>query len=218
MKSIKTLGLLAISALALVAFVGTASASASVFKAGAVGKKLTTVTLSQHIFKITGAEVKCSLSDFEGETEALESESQTVHPVYKECEAFGFKEGVSVTTTGCEYTFNANTTPEMGAVTVKNCGTEAGGEKGVLIKVNIPLLATCEVLVPDQEIPNAVSYANNAGEIKVKATAIGIKSNVVKSTGLCPLTTGLHEGAEKGGTYTGESEVSAEGTTIEYVK
>jgi hypothetical protein len=226
MKHIKMLGLVAFSAMALVALLGTASASASSFTSPAAGTTLKSKTLVQHIFTITNNQVKCSTTSFEGKTEGtkkqteeegktgteVHTESQIVHPVYEGCEAFGFKEGVTVTTKGCDYTFNANTTAEMGVVKV----IDHTGETctGIVIKVEIPF-TKCVVSVGKQELASAVSYANNAGKIKVKATATAIATNVTTSEGLCPLTTGLHTGAN-GATYTGESEVEAEGSSVTY--
>lgn len=219
MKNMKMLGLLAVSAMALVAFVGTASASASSFTAGEAGKSLKTVVKENHVFTITNQKVTCSVNKFEGKTEGTLSEgkihsgTQKVHPVYEGCEAFGFKEGVSVTTTGCSYILDATS----GNVTLQECTTERSGEKGILIKVSIPFTATCEVLVANQSIAAAVTYANSEGGVLVTANASSIKSNVVASTGLCPLVKGLHEGAE-GGTYKGKSLVTGEGTTVEWTK
>lgn len=234
MKNIKILGLLAVSAMALIAFVGTASASAAEtkgsFTAGAEKAELTTRTIKAEVFKITGAEVKCGITKFVGSTEGTKGEdglfhstTQNVHPVYEECEAFGFKEGVSVTTApaGCIYTLSADTTGEpeanMADVVVSGCTS------GIIIKVS-NIFATCEVNVGNQTVHTGVSYRNTvnngaetAGGVAVKSTATGITANVTKSSGLCPLTTGVHEGA-KGASYEGEAEVHAKGTTITYTQ
>jgi hypothetical protein len=217
MKHVKRIGLIAVAAMALVAFVGTASAAAAEeFHTGVVGAALSTKTLEKEVFSVTESPVECEVSKFEGQTEALNSETQKVHPVYEKCKAFGFS--ATVTTTGCTYTFSSKTVSEMGAVNVTGCTTEKAGEKGVLIKVSVPFIATCEVLIRNQNVPSAVRYTTNGSNMKVKATGSGIASNVVTSSGGCPLTTGKHEGGTTpaGGTYFGEAEVSAAGTFLKY--
>lgn len=206
MKHMKKLGFLAFAAMALVAFVGTASASAASFETGATEAALSTTTLSQHVFTVTGTPVKCNVSKFEGETEALTATHQKVHPVYEGCEAFGFTEGVSVNTgsAACKYDLQA-----AGGVIVEGCAS------GITITVS-NIFATCVVNVPNQTIASAVSYANNGNNIVVTANASEIEANVTTSSGLCPLKTGVHSGAA-GATYTGQSEVSAAGTFLKFI-
>jgi hypothetical protein len=205
MRNLKTLGLLAIAAMALAAFVGTATASASEFVAGEDGAAIETTTTEKHVFTVTDSDVECD-EEFSGVTES--GATQTVNPKYVNCKAFGFN--ASVDTAGCSYTFKAET-DEAGMATVNLSGCTAGGVK---IKVSIPFIATCEVFVPNQSINSAVGYTNNSGSVLVNATATSISAEVTKSTGLCPLSTGSHSDAE----YFGQSEVSGNGTTVEYVE
>jgi hypothetical protein len=233
MKHIKMLGLLALAAMALVAFVGTTSASAlSSFTAGEAGKTLKTKTLVQEVFTITGAETKCEITKFEGKTEGtlengkVHSTTQRVHPVYEKCKAFGL-EGTTINTKGCDYIFSADTTETTGKGKMANVElVDHPGEvcTGIVLEAK-PLFTECIAVVPKQTINHAVRYTNTAGgKIDIKATATEIKTDVTKSTGLCPLTVRnagtegtYHEGAA-GGTYTGESEVSAEGTEISWTE
>jgi hypothetical protein len=218
MKHIKILGLVAFSAMALVALLGTASASASSFTAGEVGKTITT-TNTNHVFTITGSEVVCSTIVMDGVTEGTlengkyHSTTQRVHPTYSGCKAFGFESGVSITTTGCDYVFSADTTPTTGKEEMANVEiVDHPGEtcNGIVITADPPF-TTCTAVVGKQTVSHAVSYKNVAGEkIEVKITGEAIGTNVTASSGLCPLTIGNHTGAA-GGTYTGTSTVSASG-------
>jgi len=204
MKNIKTLGLLAVMAMALVAFVGTTSASAATsFTASATGKKLVETTIEKHVFTTTGSKVECGNITYTGVTEGtasgglgFTSTKQTVTPDYKECTAFGFS--ATVTNNGCDYTL----TPS-GQVHIEpaNCT--------LTISVS-NFFATCHVEVTGGQTVGGVSYANGANDdIVVTINSAGIKSHVTKSSGLCPLTVGTHES-----TYTGKSTVQAEGAKI----
>jgi hypothetical protein len=226
MKHIKMLGLAAFSAMALVALLGTASASASSFTAGAAGKKLSTKTLVKEVFTITGSSLQCSTIKFEGVTEGtlsegkFHSETQRVHPVYEGCEAFGFTSGVSITTKGCDYIYHPNTTSTNGGDPMSNLTiVDHPGEtcNGIQITSDPPF-TTCTVIIPKQTILHAIKFKNTAGgKIHIKFTATEIETNVTASSGLCPLTTGLHTGAS-GASYNGETEFSAEGTEISYTE
>jgi len=203
MKHMKTLGLLAVAVMALAAIFGTASASAAKFTAGKVGAKLTTETKVNHVFSVTGSNVECKSIAFEGSTEALETESQIVHPSYKECTAFGFAATVNVI--NCKFTLQSNQT-----VTLKK--TDTINKCRITIVVN-NVFAQCEVEVGEQSIAGAVSYSNGAGDINVKVNgSANIADTVLKSSGLCPLTVGSHSNSH----YSGESTVKAEGTTITF--
>lgn len=121
-------------------------------------------------------------------------------------------EGVSVNTgaSTCVYDLQAATTSEMGEVIIEGCTS------GIVITVS-NIFATCVVDVPNQTIPSAVSYTDDGSDVKVKATATGVTANGITSSGLCPLTKGEHGNAlGNGATYSGESEVSAAGTFLEW--
>jgi hypothetical protein len=204
MRNIKMLGMLAVSAMALAAFVGTTSAMAEkpgTFTFSKVGEELQHTELENHILAYTGAETDCATIDFNGVTSS--KTEQVVVPSYKECEAFGFAEAV-VDTDSCVYTFNATTTdtPGHAAVNLSDC---SNATRGIQISVNVPFFATCVVDIPEQSIDRAVRYTNvNAKSLRVDWTASNIMLDVTTSTGFCPLTTGTHSGAD-GGSYKGAS-------------
>jgi hypothetical protein len=230
----RTLRKVALVAAAVMALAGAAQASAASFTAPKAGEAFTNKTTTQHVFTITGQQVKCAVSNFTGVTEGSEAEgagkvhnaTMTVHPNYKECTAFGFPATIDTTpttepeNTSCHYTLSAATDAAgMGSVAVVGCTAKAStGAVGIVITVSVAGVANCEVVVPNQTIASAVSYTNVAGAtpatVDVTATAVGIEANVVKSTGLCPLTVGVHKGttgAAVGATYTGTQDISSIG-------
>jgi hypothetical protein len=211
MRNMKILGLLVVSAMALVAFVGTSSASATAFTAGGAGEALKHTLVEDHVFTITGAEVECETVNFTGTTTGTSAASQLVVPSYDNCEAFGFA-GADVIENGCEFTFNAATTAGSTDATalLHGCGSESAADKtkGIQISVVVPFFATCVVDVPQQSVAKAVHYTNNGTKaVNIDVTATEVMADVTTSTGFCPLTTGTHSGAN-GGKYDGESTVT----------
>jgi hypothetical protein len=211
MRNIKMLGLLAVSAMALVAFVGTTSASATAFTSGGAGEALKHTTTQPHVFTITGAEVECETINFTGTTTAPSAGEQKVNPSYDNCSAFGFAEA-EVHENGCEFTFKAATTGSPGHATVllHGCGTGTDPDKtkGIQITVHVPFFATCVVDVPEQSVDTAVRYTNDGVKaVTVDITANKVMADVTTSTGFCPLTPGTHSGAN-GGTYKGQSTIT----------
>lgn len=206
MKSIKTLGLLAVAAMAIAAFVGTSSASAAAkFTTSQQGASLSETTLEEHIFTVTNQQVKCDVITMSGTTAASGSTTQTVQPTYESCEAFGFT--ATVNTAGCSFTFAAATNAENHAsATLSGC--TAGG---ITITVNIPFIAKCKVEVKNQTV-TGINYSNTASDIDVTVTAKGIHAEVTEDSGACPLSLGTHTDS----TYTGKSTVQAEGATISH--
>jgi hypothetical protein len=202
-----------VAAMAFSTAVSAGPASASSFTAGENGKALSTKTTVQAVFSITGSQVKCGANKVEGLTEGTlengkyHSATQRVHPVLEGCEAFGFKEGISIMTKGCDSVASANTTSGMGSVEIVDHPGETCG--GIVITVDQPF-TTCTAVIPKQTVASSGSYSNKSGNITGKATATGIEVNVTASSGLCPLTTGNHTGAN-GATLTGEGEVMASG-------
>lgn len=196
MKHIKTLGLLAVAVMALTAVFGTASASAApTFTASSAGLNLEESTLASHVFTVTGSNVTCKNIVFAGATEGTDTSSQSVHPTYGECTAFGF--AASVTPTNCKLVLDAD-----GTVHLAKTNT-AGEECMIHIEVN-NIFAKCKVTITEQTVSGAVTYADNAGDIKVKVNgSANITDHVTESSGLCPLTVGTHTNAH----YSGESTV-----------
>jgi hypothetical protein len=222
MKTLRKVATIAAAISALLALGAAGPAQASSFTAPKAGEGFTNKTTVQHVFTVTGSEVKCESDVFEGVTEGtvsegkVHSETMTVHPVTSGCTGFGFPATVSTTPSpGCHYTLGAATTAGMGSMTIVGCTAEAGGVRGILFKVSVAGVATCEVVVPNQTIPSAVSYENVSlapAAVKVTFTATGIEVDVVTSTGSCPLTKGVHTKAMgDGATYTGVSDFSTAG-------
>jgi len=215
MKNIKMFGLLAVSAMALIAFVGTSSASAvSTFTSSGAGVKISSsgVPVENHVFTVEGSAVECEEIEFKGETTGASAETQTVTPTYKKCKAFGFA-NATVTTGTCSFTFKAATDGAgMATVNLSNC---ANSTEGIKIDVNAPFVARCIVDVPHQSVASAVSYTNSTPtpstmDVTVNVTASGIMNDVTTSTGLCPLKVGTNST----GAYTGKSTVTSADNNI----
>ncbi|HEU4598527.1 MAG TPA: hypothetical protein VFS26_02155, partial [Solirubrobacterales bacterium] len=116
MKHLKTLGLAALAVVALTAFVGVSSASATEFHSDP-GVALNGVQVNTHVFNVTGSEVKCNTVSFNGTASANGTSTiQKVHPAYSNCKAFGIINAV-IHTDGCEYEFDAN----LKTVNLINC-------------------------------------------------------------------------------------------------
>jgi hypothetical protein len=204
MKKIKTLGLLAASALALVAFVGTPSASAAAFTTGGAGETFTSTMITDHIFELTGGQIECNTVEFKGSSTGASAAEITLTPVYDECVSFEFENEIEENT--CEITLKAATTGEPGHATVSLHSCE-NKTVGMGFSIHVPFFATCIVDFPEQSISTATRYSNlEPGGGRVDITADSIMFDVTTSTGFCPLTTGTHSGAN-GGSYTGASEM-----------
>ena len=203
MKHIKTLGLLAIAAMALTAFVGVSSASAATkFTSSKVGAAISEATLATHVFTVTGSQTKCTNITYTGSTEALESATQKVTPKYEGCTAFGLP--ATVTVKNCLYNLAASGSAAMEKVNAEGEACE------IVIKAS-NIFGECLVDVPAQTV-NGLTFTNDgASALTVNINASGISDNVTKSTGVCPLTAGKHSNA----TYTGESTVTASGANIQ---
>jgi len=193
MKYAKILGLAAVAAMALTAFIGVASASAANerFHQTVSESSLHGAQMTPHVFTVQGSEVTCTTAVFTGKGgAALAEPTQTVHPEYSGCTAFSIA-GATITTTGCNYTFNAETTLGGGKeAPVSLSGCSAGF---VNITVEAPFgLAKCVVHVPNQTGINGQTYANKevSGKkvIEVTTNSTNIKAEVITSSGFCPLT------------------------------
>jgi hypothetical protein len=207
MRSRHVRWLLAVAAMATLVCAGNASASE--FEAGEGGKAITATTLTQHVLTLTGSNFKCNTTKFEGTTESTAVETQKVHPTYESCTAFGFS-GATVTTKGCDFEFSANTSSGMGNLNIVDHAGETCN--GIVITAD-SAFGNCTAAIPKQTISGAANYTNNSGKLKIKTTASGMELNVTVSTGICPLAIGSHTG-ETGAGYSGESELSAAGTTL----
>jgi hypothetical protein len=194
MRYAKAMASAAIAALALTAFVGAASASASTFHSTVPNVALHGEQIGNHVFTIQGQKVTCETAVFTGNLEGTSSEHLRLHPVYEKCEAFGFP--ATVNTAGCLFNFNANTTLGGGteaAVALESC---TGGRMKLLISNGF---ATCEAQLPNQIGINGMIYINTLEDIDVSNISAHISVNVPKVEGPCPLA------PEEGGTATYEA-------------
>lgn len=204
MKYAKMIGLAAIAAMALMAFVGAASASAAVEFHTSVGSvSLLGEQEGTHKFTTQGNEVTCTTAKFTGTSPAATTAAtQEVHPEYSGCKAFGFA-GATVNTAGCQYNFKAATNE----VDLKSC---TAGK--VTVTVNVAFVAKCVVDVPNQSGLTGITYTNQAGKKSLIVDAnTNLTSNVVTSTGLCPLS--VANGVASN--YTGNTKVTANGGAAE---
>jgi hypothetical protein len=199
MKHLKILGLLTLMAVALSAFVGTASSSAWRFTAGKSGANLSGTTSTTHRFGITGTTAECSESSLTGTTEGVENTTQSVKPTYKTCTAFGF--GAIVDTTGCSYRLWS-----WGELDILGCTSKA-----IVITVN-NVFAKCVVNIPTQTGGTVVTFSNGASDYTVSLSIDNLITEVKESTGFCPLTVGTHYHS----TFTGKSTMQAEGTAVSW--
>lgn len=139
---------------------------------------------TQNVFAVNGKEVKCSTATFtSGKLEGTElSKLEGVHPEYKECEAFGLE--ATVTTTGCNYTFNEPTgssSPYSGTV---NVVCESGKE--IVISAGFGI---CTAKVGSQGPLSSVTFTNEGSgatrDVLVTANVSGISTKVEGSELLC---------------------------------
>ena len=207
MKRFNTLGLLAVAALAIAAFVGTTSASAlksgSFTATSGAGKKIETTVAKQHVFTITGSTVTCNKVEYAGSTEGAETTSQSVTPSYNECTAFGLS--AKVTNNNCKIKLTATTDKENGHSEAHLEGTNCS----ITIHAEGIFNTTCHVVVTPQTI-KGIHYVNTAspeGVIVQITSGATMSAEVLKSASLCPLTEGSHTTAS----YTGEENVTASG-------
>jgi hypothetical protein len=204
MRKIRMFGLLAVSAMALAAFVGSSPASAAEFTSGGA-ESLGETTNENHVFALTNGAAECENTELTGSTSAASSTELLLNPTFTECEMFGFANG-DVIENGCDFTLKAETTGSPGYATLNLHGC-SDKTKGIQLLVEVPFFATCLVDIPEQSIPAAVRYSEPTGS-SVRAQIIGSKimADVTISTGFCTtiLETGTHVG-DIGAIYTGIS-------------
>jgi len=202
---IKKTILVALSVLGLAAFVGVAAASAAeeFHTSGTVGEKVSGSQTITHTISVEGSEASCETAELEGEVLSETGVSFGVAPVYGGCKAFGFKEA-TFQSSECVFTFNSKTTAGHATWALSGC---ANG--GLRILVSIPFIAKCTVHIKNQTGINRVSYENsvNKKEMTIKLTSTGIHSEVLSSTGACPLKVGTNTAT----TYSGSSKMTAAG-------
>jgi len=207
MNPLRKLGMLALVATVVVAFVGVSSASAfTKFTFNKVGAAMEETTIKTPILTVTGSETKCTSTTYTGSTEGLETTSQKLTPKWEGCTAFGLP--ATFTNINCRFNFTIGT-PAGNTIHMERIDATKPCE---LTKVSKNLFGECHVEITEQTI-NGVSYENDpakAGAIIVKINASGISAHVTKSTGVCPLTVGTHTNL----TWTGELTFTASGASI----
>jgi hypothetical protein len=202
MRSPRTLVVLLVVALGLVALPSLAAASE--FEAESYPVEVLGAQEGKHVIGFEDKlALECSVATFKGEME-IWTETEEVSPVYGECVAFGFF--ATVTTNGCTYVLHAG--EELvepgdfeGTMDIK-CPT---GKKIVVTA------GTCEVQVGGQEGLGKVEYEDlteaSPQEIELSTSLTKLKYSKVKDGFGCSLT---GTGEKEDGTYSGTSKLSAE--------
>ena len=155
MNTFRRIKLLALAALALVAFgaVNAAGAQAGTFTAAAYPATITGQNVGgAHVFNTEVGMMNCNVM-FHGELTAASSEL-TLTPTYN-CGIGGL--AVDVNLNGCDYVFHAGETMAM---------HEVGGSMDILcpeeaeIDFEITSMVTCHLTVPEQLGLEAITYTN----------------------------------------------------------
>jgi hypothetical protein len=192
-KPIKTLGLAALMALALTALLGTASASASQFRAEEYPVALNGTQITQQKLKTAGSSLFCNPTTMSGSLPAA-SNTITLTPEFKACSYYGLQ--ATATVNSCKYVFTSTNeaAPFTGTMDIA-C---SNGDK---IEFQSPFLG-CTVKIPAQSGLNA-TLANDdiltrSRNRKITAT---LNATGVKYEDSCFEGTGMHED----GTLTGST-------------
>ena len=197
MRTIKTLGIATAMALALIAFVGAASASANEFKTEVAPEKWSgSIVGANHKLALNGDTFNCSKVAFSGESPyggETQIPSLQVAPELNECTDNEYSK-LGWKTNGCKFVFNAGTYQGIGGLDIIGC------EKAM--RNETPSGCVTEILeqsggggLPKVEYKNAGSGSTRT--ITVKATLTGIWFT---RSGTCSAP----KGSFKNGTYTGE--------------
>ena len=197
----KILGLLAWTAIATAALVGATAASAAKFTAGKTGATGLEEPLKSYVGTITGSSTSCTSYNLLGKTEGTETEFVKGNVEVSGCSFAGMP--ATVTGSSCEFAVYANGEGKM------------TGEGCEVIGIASSLFGKCKSITKPQTLTNAASFSNGgASDIVVESHHSGVVVEVTESTGICPLTVGKHTNAS----FTGESTVEAEGTTLAWDK
>lgn len=202
------IGVALVAALAMMAVVASA-ASAAKFQASTYPNMTTASQVGEHVFKVDGQSVKCTTASFESAEQAEAVESLTVTASYSGCTAFGFV-GATVKMNSCDYHFLTPT----GSGDVYTGGVEVKCTSASIIEINSSsAFGTCEVRVGAQKPSGGNTYTNstsgaNSGKVEISTNVTGIKANVIKDSGICPLS---GTGERTNSTYEGSSLASATG-------
>lgn len=171
--------LLAALAIAAVGLVAAASAAASEFHSSKSSAALDGGQEGTHKLTVQGSTATCTVAEFTGTASPTgTSSSQELHPGYSgSCTLFGLSGG-SVTTTGCRFLFNANTSE----FNLNSCS---------YIRYFVDtFFGDCEVVIPSQIGINGISYGNMSPKttFTIQFNSTNVVYEVTLSTGVCPLT------------------------------
>ena len=207
MKHLKKLAVATVLVAAVLGPAATASATLVEFHAAA-GTALNGGQVIENKFSITGSNVTCKSMTISGTAAAGGSSlTQKWHPTYSECTAFGLP--ATVTTAGCNFEGNAETTQ----MKITECtGGETEAKAMVITASNI--FGKCVVEIPNQIGIAGVEYENMGGwpnrTLTIKLNSTNLRDYVRTSTGACPLTVGTHTNASWTGSL---AEMGASGET-----
>jgi hypothetical protein len=194
-RNLKALGLalLAVFAMSAVAASG-ASAAEDTFTSEVAATDLTgTGGLSEFRYTPGSAAASCKTATFDGTIEGEDANEITVHPTYEnDCTVFGVN--ATIDTEDCNYVITGETDENEDAAVHIECD-EPGDE--------ITITGPCTIHIPPQTpTGGGASFANNAGDVEVKATVTGITSTITHSFA-CTLA-GIKAGTHTNGSYIGE--------------
>lgn len=194
MKALK-IGAALVAAMAMMA-VTAGAASAAEYTAASYPVTVTGSQEGQHVFTVDGSEVKCTTAHFESPGNTGPTSTLTVGAQYSGCTAFTLI-NATVNMNGCDYVFEAPGGSPLSSAVQVVC------PEGNQIEINVStILGSCEVRVGSQTPSGGNTYTNLGGKVHVATNVTGIKANVVKDTGICPLS---GTGERTNATYVGNS-------------
>jgi hypothetical protein len=188
-KRVKPVGIAILAAMALTALLGTASASASQFRAEEYPATISSVQVVQQKYKVGSAAniaVKCDSATASG-TLAASSSSITLTPAYSGCQVAG--QFATANANSCKYVFNSTNeaAPYSGSMDIA-CSKEGDGI------IFTQATSGCEVKFPAQTALGAIEFANT-GSNRSRAVTGNLNISGVKNVNSSKC-------AEGGGTFT----------------
>jgi hypothetical protein len=204
MKSIRTLGLLAIAAMALIAFTGAGTASASQFRAEKYPASIVGSQVVQPVITLSGGNIKCPKNYLSGTLVSASGELPVDPTSSGTCTAFGVK--TTISTNSCKFVFNSTneSAPYSGTFGV---ACSKGGDSILYDAPSLP----CKVTIPAQASLGSVEFANTGINAHRAVTATLQVSNLkYTKTGVgCP-GQGTFETGKITGSYSIEARSKAE--------
>ncbi|MEX2105876.1 MAG: hypothetical protein WD810_03155 [Solirubrobacterales bacterium] len=189
----KALGLAVVAVLAMSVVVASA-AQASEFEASNSEGTVSGTGSGNEEFITEAGKVVCQSSTFHGTYATKNAASQSLHPAYSECQAFGFL-SATVNTEKCNYVFTPGSTIETDKY---NSSVAIDCPEGNSIKITA---STCSAEVKDvaanQELTNTTLTNATESTISALPNVTGIAYTVTKDGFLCPFSgTGDKTGGE----------------------